>query len=158
MLTTVSKHEILNKALDFIQPVLPNFVGRILQNADKIDWWKNLVLNKLQPIHTRDLPRSGSYDECINRMDILLCFRIIKENWYDIFKNYFKKRELSWVHELIDIRNDTAHWDNEKADNYTFELIEHALSVMKLFMLSVDLNASNQISAIISELENKYES
>jgi hypothetical protein len=151
-----NKHEILNRAFDFMLPVLPEFIGNVLQKKDKNTWWQNYVLNNLPPNAVRDLPKNGMYDEYINKLDISLCLKTIIQNWQDIFKHIIKNIKFSWVHELIEIRNDVSHWSTEKSTIYTFEFISHTLNVMKLFMSSIDTNVANQISEIKREFENKY--
>jgi len=155
-LTPNKKHEILNNAFDFMLPVLPKFIGDTLQKKDENDWWQHYVLNKLPPNTVWDLPRNGTFDEYINRLDISLCIKIIIENWKEIFKYIIRNIRLSWVHELIEIRNDIAHWTNEKATIYTFEYISHTLSTIIHVMRSIETNAAEQISKIKREFENKY--
>ena len=158
-LTPNIKHETMYKAFGFIQPVLPIFIGKTLQTIDKNGWWQNLVIKKLllNSTSTKDLPKNGSYDECIDSLDTSLSLKIIIGNWHDIFKQKIKDIKLSWVHELVEVRNDVSHWNNNKGRGYKFESIKHTLNVMKLFMDSIDKNASSQIFDIIREFEDKYE-
>ena len=156
-LTSNNKHEILNKAFDFILPVLPRFIGSTLEKNDKNTWWQKYVINNLPSNTIWDLPKNGTYDECINKLDISLCLKIIIQNWQNIFKYIIKNIKLSWVHELIEIRNDVSHWSIEKSNNYYFEHISHTLSVMKLFMGSIDTNIADQISELKKEFESKFE-
>jgi len=79
-------------------PVLPEFVGNTLQKKDKNNWWQNLVLKNLPSNAVRDLPKNGTYDEYINKLDISLCIKIIIPNWQDIFKDIIKNIKFSWVH------------------------------------------------------------
>lgn len=156
-LTSGIKHETLNKAFCFMQSVLPSFIGKTLQDKDEKRWWQNLVLKKLHINSIRDLPENGNYDEYIDNLDIPLCLKIIIENWHDIFKKIIKNIKFSWVHELLETRNDISHWTNEKAKKYSFDFIRHTLNAMRLFMQSIDLNTSVQISELIREFEDKYE-
>jgi hypothetical protein len=137
-------------------PVLPVYIGNILHEKDPNTWWQKYVLNSLKPNTVWDLPRNGTYEEYINKLDISLCIKIIIQNWPDIFKDKVKNIKFSWVHELIEIRNDVSHWSIEKSTNYTFEFISHTLSVMKLFMGSINVDVAEQISKIKQEFENKY--
>ena len=156
-LENINKREILNKAFDIMQPILPSFIGENLQKADKTGWWQNLVLKKLLPSSIKDLPTSGSYNDFINSLDISLSLKIIIDNWQNIFKQIIKDINFSWVHELIEIRNDVSHWTNKKAEKFTFDLIMHTLNVMRLFISSIDLNTSNLILDMIKEFEDGYE-
>jgi hypothetical protein len=155
-LTSNNKREILNKAFDFMLPALPVFVGNTLQKRDKNHWWQNYVLNKLQSNTVRDLPRNGTNDEYINQLDISLCIKIIIQNWQDIFKHIIRDIKFSWVHELIEIRNDVSHWTNDKSTSYTFESISHTLDTMILFMRSINNDVAEQIAKIKQGFENKY--
>ncbi|WP_461246800.1 hypothetical protein, partial [Treponema sp. R6D11] len=64
--------------------------------------------------------------------------------------------KISWVHELLEIRNDVSHWTTEKSTNYTFDLISHTLSTMILFVRSININVANQISELKQDFENKF--
>jgi len=156
-LNSNSKREILNKAFDFIIPVLPGFIGNSLQKKDKNTWWQKFVLDNLPSNAVRDLPKKGTYDEYINKLDISLCIKIIIGNWRDVFKYIIRNINFSWVHELIEIRNDVSHWSNEISNKYTFESISHTLNTMMLFMRPIDSNAAGQISELKRGFEDKFE-
>jgi len=151
-----NKHEIFIKAFDFMLPVLPEFIGNILQKKDKNTWWQKFVLNKLPPNAIRNLPKNRTYEEYINKLDISLCIKIIIENWKNIFINNIKNIKFSWVHELIEIRNDISHWSTEKSNSYTYESISHTLNTMILFMRSIDNSVADQILELKREFEGKY--
>jgi hypothetical protein len=150
------KHEYLSKAFVFILPSLTKFIGNKLQENDKATWWQNFVLNKLPVDDISHLPKNGTYDEYINNMDILLCFKIITQNWRDIFSN-IGGMDSSWVYGLRYTRNDVSHWTIKKSTFYDFELVNHKLDVMKLFMRLIDTSVANQISELKKEFEDKYE-
>jgi uncharacterized protein with HEPN domain len=156
-LTQNSKREILNKAFDFMLPVLPEFIGNKLQNISKNAWWQKYVLNRLKYNEARGLPKNGTYNEYIGNLDILLCLKIIINNWNKIFKHISKTIQHSWVYELKEIRNEVSHWSMEISTKYTFDIISHSLDVMKLFMHLIDTNVEEQISEIMREFRSKYE-
>ena len=152
-LTSNNKREILNKAFDFMLPALPVFVGNTLKG--KNNWWQNYIYNKLPSKTVRDLPRNGTFDD-IKRLDISLCIKIIISNWQEIFRRHIEDIRQSWVHELLEIRNDVSHWTLEKSNSYTFERINHTLSTMILFMRSIDPVVAEQIEKIKQAFEDKY--
>jgi len=156
-LTSNIKHEILNGAIDLLIPVLPGFIENTLQKNDKNNWWQKFVINKLPPNTVRGLPKTGTYSEYIKELDLSLCIKIIIENWKNIFKYIIKDIKFSWVHELIEIRNDVSHWSAKKSTSYTFETISHTLNTITLFMRSIDVNVAGQIFELKKEFEDKYE-
>jgi len=156
-LTPSKKREFLNKALDIMQQYLPKFVVTNLKKNNKNSWWQELVLGKLPTTITFDLPKHCTLNKCKDILDTSLCLKIIIENWHNIFKQ-FERIKLSWVHELIEIRNDVSHWTNKKAKGkYPFDIIKHSLDTMKLVMGSINSETANKISTLITELEENYE-
>ena len=135
--TQDDKHEIIIttlKKFNLMLPVLPEYIGNILQEQDKENWWQKYVIGKLPDTITRDLPKTITNDEGIKKLDISACLKIIIQNWHNIFKHRMKKVKISYVHELLEIRNDLSHLTIEKLSAYTNEDIKRALDTMKIFI------------------------
>ena len=145
------KLEIINKAFKYILPVLAKYICNILQEYDKNNWWSKYVLGKLPDNVTRDLPRNGSLDNYINKLDISVCLKIIIQNWHEIFKQKMNNIKLSWVHELLEIRNEDSHWTVEKLNSFSVNDLIRALDTMILFMRSIDISVSEKINGIKEE-------
>jgi len=146
--------EIINKAFRAILPSLAEFVGSTLKEKDNKNWWKNYVIEKLSETSIRNLPKEGSYEECIKSLDILACLNIIIANWLDIFKCKFKNEQkyLTYAHEIRDIRHDLAHTKPETT--FSDDDTKRALNTIELFMAPIDSKIPEKINPLIkSQIE-----
>jgi len=154
-LKSEDKHEIINKAFKIILPFLAKYIGNTLQEHDKNAWWQKFVLNKLNDNTIRDLPRQGSYEKCIKSLDISACLNIIEINWKDIFVRKMDKRQRTWSHELLDIRNRESHYTTETLTENNDNDIIRALDTMERFMRPINIDVANQILKMKQNFENK---
>jgi len=147
--------DIINKAFQLILPSLAKFVGSTLKEKDKKNWWKNYVINKLSDVSISNFPKEGSYDECINSLDVLACLNIIIKNWRDIFKNKFKKDNsfFNYAHEIIKTRHDTAHITQETIKKFSDKYTKRALDTMELFMEPIDPKIYEKLNSIKLKIE-----
>jgi len=136
---------IIRTALDLMLKVLPKYIADILQENDKRDWWQKFVLEKLPENTTRDLPKN----DYINNLDLSLCIKIIIQNWHSIFKHKMKNVKLSWVHEILEYRNEVSHLTNERLNTLSNKEIERALDTMERFMHPVNSNVADKISKMM---------
>jgi len=147
--------DIINKTFLNILPLLTNFIGNTLKEKDSKNWWKNFVIKKLSETSISNLPKEGLYEECINSLDILACLNIIKANWHDIFKSKVKNSKyLSYIHEMISIRNDSAHPNIETIKMFTNEYVSRFIDTLILIMEPIDKNVSLNLRNLINNNEN----
>ena len=143
--------DIINKAFRSILSELVKYIGKILSEKDNKEWWKKYVLQKLKETTTRNLPKNGTYDECLNSLDIYACLLIIIANWEEIFK-YKLECKLSYIHELKEIRHDTGGHPTlqilRKINNK--EYMDRALDTMALLMDTIDKIISDKIRSMKS--------
>jgi len=152
------KLEVINRAFRLILPVLAKYIGKILIEKDKNNWWKRYVLSKLKNEHTiRKLPKEGSDDDCIESLDIPACLNIIECNWFDVFKEKMDDRQRTWAHALYDIRNYyESHYTTKTLTTSSVEDISLELSIMLRFIRPIDIDVTDQISEMIKVFENKF--
>jgi len=152
------KLEVINKAFRLILPVLAKYIGRILIEKDKNNWWKKYVLSKLKNENTiRKLPKEGSDDDCIESLDIPACLNIIECNWFDVFKDKMDDRQRTWAHALYDIRNYyESHYTTKTLTTSSVEDISLELAIMLRFIRPIDTDVTDRISEMRKELENKF--
>jgi len=146
---------IVKKAFMLMLPSLTEFVGNSLKTNDNKNWWKRYVIDNLHESIIRNLPKEGTYEECINNLDIQACLNIIEKNWYDIFQHKLNKNLRTWAHELKDIRNDVeAHYTINKIKTFNIEDVERALDTMARFMNSINKDVADDISYIKKNMKN----
>jgi len=142
--------DIINKAFRSILFELVKYIGKILSEKDNKKWWEKYVLEKLKETTTRNLPKNGTYDECINSLDIYACLLIIIANWEEIFK-YKLECKLSYIHELKEIRHDTeGHTTLQILRKINKEYMDRALDTMALLMDNIDKITSDKIRSMKS--------
>ena len=142
------RYEIINKAFRIILPSLAEYIGKTLFEYNEKAWWNLYVLDKLGEKSTKTLPKAGSFEDCINNLDIHACLLIIIRNWENIFKHKMKTRQLNYVHLLLDIRNEVSHVTTGALKEISDEYVEHALDTMKLFMQPISQDIAKQIFEI----------
>jgi len=153
------KLEVINKAFRLILPVLAKYIGKILIEKDKNNWWKKYVLSKLKNEHTiRKLPKEGSDDDCIESLDIPACLNIIECNWFDVFKDKMDDRQRTWAHALYDIRNYyESHYTTKTITTSSVEDISLELAIMLRFIRPIDVDVTDRIYEMKKVFENKFD-
>jgi hypothetical protein len=148
--------EIINKAFRLILPPLTEYIGSTLCKIDNTNWWKKCVINILPATSTINLPKEGTYDECIGSLDILACLNIITNtsNWQNIFR-YQLEIDPSYAHELKAIRHKTAHPSAKTLKTITDAYVERALDTMALFMGPINKEMAKGLQSKKSDFKNK---
>ena len=152
------KLEVINKAFRLILPVLAKYIGKILIEKDRNNWWRIYVLNKLKDENTkRKLPKKGSDDDYIESLDIPACLNLIECNWFDVFRDKMDDRQRTWAHVLRDIRNYFgAHFTTKTLNTSSVEDISLELAIMLRFMRPIDTYVADRISEMKKAFEKKY--
>jgi hypothetical protein len=155
---TEDKLEVISRAFKLILPVLARYIGEILLEKDKNNWWQKYVLGKLKNENTiRNLPREGSDNDRIQSLDIPACLNIIECNWLDVFRNKMDDRQRTWAHALSDIRNYyEAHYTTKTLTKSSVEDISLELAIMIRFMRPIDADVTDRISEMRKVFENKF--
>lgn len=151
------KSVIINVVFRKILPYLAEFVCDSLKEKDCKNWWKIYVINKLNENSKHNFPHNGSYEECINSLDIQACLNIIIINWRDIFLQKFEKNIfLTYTHLLKDIRNDIdAHYTIKILNSLNDENIERYLDAIIIFMKNIKKDIAEEIQLIKNEIKNE---
>ncbi|WP_423799931.1 Swt1 family HEPN domain-containing protein [Neobacillus sp. SAB-20_R2A] len=93
------------KLLDFLTPILAEYLYRHLKNKYKQNWWQAGVLGKLEEHHKRDLPSGGEDQSLLNKLDIdKLTILIAIVHWEEIFLPLTTSRVRTYIREIRDIR------------------------------------------------------
>jgi hypothetical protein len=146
---------IITKAFMIILPELANYIGKILLDNNESNWWQVFV-KKIKDNTIMNLPENGSYEECVESLDILCCLKIIINNWHEIFNKKLGKRHLTWAHELIDIRNEESHFTMKKLKSITNGDIDRALDTIERFIRPINHDVTDQISKMRKGFGNQY--
>jgi hypothetical protein len=148
--------EIINKAFRRILPSLTEYIGSTLRKIDNTNWWKKYVINILPTTSIINLPKEGTYEECIGSLDILACLNIITNtsNWQNIFRDKLKN-DPSYAHELKTIRNKTAHPTIDTLKTITDDFVERALDTMARFMDPINKEIAEELRFEKSNFKNK---
>jgi len=149
------KLSVINEALILILPVLSKYIGKVLIEKDRNNWWRKYVLSKLKnEITIRKLPKEGSDDECIDSLDIPACLNIIECNWIEVFRDKMDDRQRTWSHALYDIRNYyQSHLTTKILTTSSVEDISLELAIMVRFMRPIDLGVADKISEMRKHLK-----
>jgi len=153
----IDKFGIINVAFRKILPSLAKKVCDVLIERDNKNWWKKYVIDKLQKNAAENLPQTGNYEECKNRLDIQALLNIIEYNWMEIFKDFFTKnggkyspkKYFDWVKSLKTTRNDyDAHYTIHTLESFDDNDLARELENMACFMLPIDKEISNEIRSL----------
>lgn len=106
----------INKGFRLLLPVIAEPVTEALKEYFKEGWWTAAVIDRLSDVQKRDLPKSGSEDELIKKLDVARVFILMSIHWNTVFKGKctdfehgFSRDCLTWSNELLSFRNRTAH-------------------------------------------------
>jgi hypothetical protein len=144
----------ITKGFEIMRPVLAEFIGHNLQQKDKTDWWRQLVLFKMGDVIQRDLPLEGSFEYLVKKMDIYSCLKSIENNWHDVFKYTLTRPQRTWAHELLETRNILAH-TSDKAMND--DNAARALDTMSRFMEPIDQENTEELRKLLRQVRYKTE-
>jgi len=150
------KIELINKAFLEILPSLTDFIGRTLRQKDEKYWWKKYVIDKLSDTSIINLPKDGSYEECISSLDIRNCLDIITipSNWKEIFIKILTSERLSYAHLLKErVIRITAHTTTDTIRSINEKDVKRTLENIAFFMEPIDINISKDIRKNILEYE-----
>jgi hypothetical protein len=123
------------------------------KTTDKRMWWTEGVLNVLGEHDKKWLPPSGDKHNLTAHLDLLLCIRIMKENW-KIFQVHvpptYIRSMMKWIDELQSIRNE--FWAHYKKDNFEHHDADYIVFRLGKVLEMADDKASKQIAALLDEL------
>ena len=115
-----SNHELVGRAMNVtLREILaPHVAQELSANYGTDNWWREGVLNVLYEHQKRNLPSTGNYAELVESLEIQLCLLLIEIHWRKIFSKKHSMSYLNWVRELKHIRNQWAHTDWKKFDDF----------------------------------------
>ena len=115
-----SNHELVGRAMNVtLREILaPQVAQELSTNYGNDNWWREGVLNVLYEHQKRDLKSTGNYAELVESLDIKLCLLLIEIHWRKIFSKKHSMSYLNWVRELKNVRNQWAHTDWKKFDDF----------------------------------------
>ena len=139
-------HSEIGNAMNFIlRPMLAAFVQKKLaQRFGAENWWRLGVLDGLYDEQKRFLPRTGTYEELTDSLDVSLCLLLIKIHWREIFSLTLPRNYLSYTEELRNTRNLWAHEPESFDDATTIR----ALDTMALISEAFDEEATEKLRAM----------
>lgn len=144
--------DLVQKGFRVLQPLLAGEVAMELIRVYKDDWWTEGVLKVLNE-RNWDLPRSGSYDELVDSLDMANCLRLLDWNWNTIFRNVLDMDCRTWAKELMGIRNDLAHIGGK---DFSVEDSWRALDTMARLCHAFDGEGAEEIRNIQKQLRADY--
>ena len=100
-------YEYVQKGIRILHPLLAGFVAMEINKKHKGNWW-NEVLSVL-PERENELPRSGTYAELVDSLDIANALRLIQRKEMEIFRASLGIDGITLSKELMGIRNKVAH-------------------------------------------------
>jgi hypothetical protein len=139
----------ITKDFEIMRPILAEFVSHNLQQKNKSDWWRQLVLFKMGDVYQRDLPFEGSFEDLVKKMDIFACLKSIENNWYDVFKYTLTRSQRTWAHELLETRNSLAHVSDKIMND---EDAARALDTMFRFMEPIDQENAEELRKLLRQV------
>jgi hypothetical protein len=147
----IDKQTIINKAFKLILDSLVSFIKNTLMEYGKNDLWKEYIYKKLSDNAKNNLPKEGSFDKLIKKLDISSCLHTIINNWDNVFKNVLKRRHRDCAYSLLTIRNDDAHFDLESMTPDDEDLELALLLIIKL-MRPINPDIADEILKIKNSL------
>ena len=133
-------------------PVFSGYIGRELCQYCGNDYWWKYVLETLSDQvreHPGELPKTGTYAELIDSLDMANCLRLFDRSWNDIFRKKLSIDYRTWCKELMGVRNKLAHIGSGDFDeNFTWR----ALDTMSLVCSAFDDLVAEEIREIQREL------
>ena len=129
---------------------LSEYIGQTMRNMYDGQWWNEILYNTLSD--QRNLPQSGTYQECINSLDVANCLRIINRRWGDVYKNMLPQDCNTYAHELMGVRNIVSHIGQQDLE---LLMSERALNTMYLFCKEIDPAGAKNIQNLFQQVREK---
>lgn len=129
-----------------LNSLAPYIAGELIREYGNDDWWQRGVLGTLYEDQTRDLPRYGDFGELVDSLDIYCCLILMDVHWGNVFRRQLPRDCRSYVNELKNTRNRTAHVGSQGInDSDTFR----ALDTMSRLCEQVDPEGASDINALL---------
>lgn len=138
-------YELVQRGFRILVSSMSGYIGQEMNRKYKTRWWDE-VLYTLS--NQRDLPRSGSYSELVDSLDIANCIRLIDRRWNDLFQDLLPQNCRTWAKELMGVRNIVAHIGQLDLEQ---PMAERALDTMALLCKEIDPDGAEEIRNIYKE-------
>lgn len=126
-------------------PVFAGYIGRELcQYCTNAHWWSYVLTTLEDQVreHPGDLPKSGTYSELVDSLDMANCLRLFDRSWNELFRKKLSIDYRTWCKELMGVRNKVSHLGSGDVDeNYTWR----ALDTMSLVCGAFDDEVAEEI-------------
>lgn len=117
-----------------LRPMLASFVQKKLARYfGANDWWQRGVLEVLYDDQKRYLPRTGTYEELTDALDVQKCLLLIEIHWREIFSAGLSRTYFNYVKELQAIRNLWAHEPESFDDAATIRALDTMARISEAF-------------------------
>ena len=141
-------YDYVQRGFRLLLPSFSGFIGKEMSKKYGNRWW-NEVLYVLYDQY--DLPKEGSYAECVDSLDIANCIRLLKREWDNVFYILPKNCRV-WATELMGFRNIVSHIGNQDLDQAE---AERALNTMVLLCREIDRDCADEIKDLYTEVRSK---
>ena len=145
-----SNRELLEHGFDILRGVMAEYIAEKLMGAYGADWWSEAVLTKVP--HSEELPKSGTRDQLLIRLDIRRLFSLFKTYWHDLFSSMLVFDCRDKASSLWTICNKLKHIGGEDFEYY--ETI-HSLYMMKELCAAIDQKSADKISELMTNLKDR---
>lgn len=136
--------EAVQRGLNIALEPISGFVAKEMSAAYGNTWWDKLL--QAQGNNAYGLPKSGTYSELVDSMDISCCARTINSRmWTEVFSSKVSPRFRTLINELRDDRNVLAH---KGGRTITQEMAERSLDTMVRLCSEIDEEAADELRQI----------
>ena len=98
--------ELVQRGFRILVASMSGYIARELNRVYKSSWWDEVLCTLYRE---RNLPKTGSYSELVDSLDIANCIRLIDYKWNDVFRDILPQDCRTWARELMGVRNIVAH-------------------------------------------------
>lgn len=108
----MSNYDDVNKGFDLLLDVMAPFTAReLVRKHGEDDWWQKGVLGVLYESQVRNLSTSTGLMDRVKSLDVVACLNLMRvpDNWNGVFRQCLPRAARSWIEELVEARNNTAH-------------------------------------------------
>lgn len=108
----MSNYDDVNRGFDLLLDVMAPFTAReLMRKYGENNWWQEGVLGVLYESQTRNLSTSPKLLDRVKSLDVVACLNLMRvpDNWNGVFRQCLPRAARSWIEELVEARNKTAH-------------------------------------------------
>ncbi len=147
----MSNYDDINRGFDLLLDVMAPFTAReLMRKYGEEDWWQKGVLGVLYESQTRNLSASTGLMDRVKSLDVVACLNLMRvpDNWNGVFRQCLPRAARSWIEELVEARNNTAHRGmSDLPNDDAWRALDTMARLAESFDAGVDGQGGNAVKA-----------